>query len=110
MAHAVLKEISSIRSFFESRGGSASDASALQKSFADSILNKLKLMKEFGPAEGAQINGALSDSPLGEVHTDRIVKAIDDLLAKRSSADAVASSKHAVGGGGSSQFLKHWWH
>ena len=45
------KEVTSVRTFFQSRAHSGTDVS-LQESFADSLLMMLKGMKEFGPSEG----------------------------------------------------------
>ena len=78
----VLKDISSVRKFFESssRNNSEHDPSALQKSFTDSIINKLSLLKAFGPDEGAQVMDALKQStgsPLGEIQTKRVMQCIE---------------------------------
>ena len=78
---AVLKEISSVRKFFESssRNNSEHDPSALQKSFTDSIINKLSPVKAFGPDEGAQVMDALKQStgsPLGEIQTKRVMDSL----------------------------------
>ena len=58
----VLKEIYSVTAFFQSHGEAEGDASVLQKSFADGVLNKLKIVKDFGPGDGAQLHEALKQS------------------------------------------------
>lgn len=102
----ILKEIQSVRQFFASRDGK--DNNTLQKSFADSVLNKLKLVKDFGPGEGAMLNDALKDSPFGESQTQRIWDAVDRLLEAKAKVTAPSWS---VGGSTSAnkQFLKCWW-
>lgn len=52
----------------------------LQKSFADSVLNKLRLVKDFGPGDGAQIHEALKDNQFGPTQTQRVKDAIDALV------------------------------
>lgn len=96
--------------FFQSRDNS-NDPSSLQKSFADSILNKLALIKGFGPHEGAQVNDALHESPIGEMQTKRITDAVEELIQKNmkslaQDANAIESPKAVAH---RSQFLKHWW-
>ena len=44
---SVLKEITSVRKFFESRSSDA-DPTSLQHSFADAIVHKIGVMKDFG--------------------------------------------------------------
>ena len=44
---SVLKEITSVRKFFESRS-SDTDPTSLQHSFADAIVHKIGVMKDFG--------------------------------------------------------------
>ena len=98
---AVLKEISSVRKFFESssRNHSERDHSALQRSFTDSIINKLSLLKAFGPDEGAQVMDALKQStgsPLGEIQTKRVMefieKKIHDSVSSTASSDKTRPS------------------
>lgn len=96
--------------FFQSRDNS-NDPSSLQKSFADSILNKLALIKGFGPQEGAQVNDALHESPIGEVQTKRITDAVEELIQKnmKSSAQGAHAIDSPKAVAHKSQFLKHWW-
>jgi hypothetical protein len=110
MVTPVLKEIWSVSKFFQSRD-SSNDPSALQKSFTDSILNKLALVKDFGPQEGAQVNDALHESPLGEAQTKRITDAVEELIQKnmKSSAHGAKSIDSPKAVAHRSQFLKHWW-
>jgi len=103
---SILKEIQSVRHFFASREGKENNT--LQKSFADSVLNKLKLVKDFGPGEGAKLNDALKGSPFGEAQTQRIWDAVDSLL----EANAKMTCPSWSAGGSTSvskQFLKCWW-
>ena len=65
----VLKEISNVSAFFASRVSSGGDVSGLQKSFADSVLNKLKLVKDFGVGDAAQLHDALKDNQFGNNHS-----------------------------------------
>jgi len=109
MAVAVIKEITSIRKFFETRD-SDSDPTALQQSFAVSIIHKINLIKSLGPMDGAQINEALKDDPVGCVHTKRIKDHVEELMNKNLK-DEVTTPTTAANkkGGHSDQFLKHWW-
>ena len=112
---AVLKKISSVRKFFESssRNNSEHDPSALQKSFTDSIINKLSLLKAFGPDEGAQVMDALKQStgsPLGEIQTKRVMEFIEKKIHDSVSSTASSDKTRPSGATGkSNQFLKHWW-
>ena len=112
---AMLKEISSVSKFFESssRNNSEHDPSALQKSFTDSIINKLSLLKAFGPDEGAQVMDALKQStgsPLGEIQTKRVMEFIEKNINDSVSSTASSDKTRPSGATGkSNQFLKHWW-
>ena len=103
--HAVLKEISSVTAFFRSRG-SSQDQSVLQKSFADSLLQKLTIIPNFSTSDGAQLFSALAESPFGEVQTQRIKDAIDSLVQKCSSKPTAPASCGSTDG--SKQLLRHW--
>ena len=106
---AVLKEIASVERFFESRDDSG-DVSGLQKSFADSVLNKLKQIKDFGACDGAQVYAALKGAQFGATQTQRIRDSVDALLEKNAAASASAApSAGKQGGGGGKQLLKCWW-
>ena len=109
MAVAVIKEITSIRKFFETRD-SDSDPTALQQSFAVSIIHKINLLKSLGPMDGAQINEALKDDPVGCVHTKRIKDHVEELMNKNLKEEVTSPTTAAnKKGGHSDQFLKHWW-
>ena len=58
MLTSVLKEITSVRKFFESRSSDA-DPTSLQHSFADAIIHKIGMMKDFGAMDAAKINETL---------------------------------------------------
>ena len=103
----VVKEITSVRKFFGTRS-SDSDPTALQQSFADSIIHKIGLMKDFGAMDAAKLNEALADDPVGP-QTARIKAHVEDLVGtslKKSMASASKDSKPE--GPKSSQFLKYW--
>ena len=103
----VVKEITSVRKFFGTRT-SDSDPTALQQSFADSIIHKIGLMKDFGAMDAAKLNEALSDDPVGP-QTARIKAHVEELVGtslKKSMASASKDSKPE--GPKSSQFLKYW--
>ena len=105
---AILREIASVGSFFASRDMSG-DVSGLQKSFADGVLNKLKLIKDFGASEGAQVYEALKGCQFGESQTQRIRDAIDAMLQKHATAPTATKGAGNQGGGSSKQLLKCWW-
>ena len=101
----VVKEITSVRKFFGTRSCD-SDPTALQQSFADSIIHKIGLMKDFGAMDAAKLNEALSDDPVGP-QTARIKAHVEELVGislKKSMASASKDSKPE--GPKSSQFLK----
>ena len=81
--------------------------SGLQKSFADSVLNKLKLVKDFGVGDAAQLHDALKDNQFGPTHTQRVKDAIDALVQKN--ASQAPSAGKQKGEDVSKQFLKCWW-
>ena len=94
IASQVVHEIMSVKSFFQSRHSEANN-DTLQMSFADTLIMMLKSIKEFGPADAALINNAMSDTPYGAEQTCRISACMDGLLTKsgkRSDAQAVARS------------------
>ena len=103
----VLKEISSVSAFFVSRDGSGGDVSGLQKSFADSVLNKLKLVKDFGAGDGAQLHEALKGNQFGPTHTQRVKDAIDALVQKTASQALIAGNPKCADV--PKQLLKCWW-
>jgi hypothetical protein len=103
----VVKEITSVRKFFGTRSCD-SDPTALQQSFADSIIHKIGLMKDFGAMDAAKLNEALADDPVGP-QTARIKAHVEELVGislKKSMASASKDSKPE--GPKSSQFLKYW--
>lgn len=106
---SVVKEITSIRKFFETRG-SDSDPTALQQSFADSVIHKIGLMKDFGAMDAAKINEALSDEPVGP-QTARIRAHVEELVSKslKKSMQAPSTAATKAQSPRSSQFLKYWW-
>ena len=106
---SVVKEITSIRKFFETRG-SDSDPTALQQSFADSIIHKIGLMKDFGAMDAAKINEALSDEPVGP-QTARIRAHVEELVSKslKKSMQAPSTAATKAQTPKSNQFLKYWW-
>lgn len=103
---AVLKEIASVSAFFASRDDTK-DVGGLQKSFADSVLNKLKLVQNFGPSDGAQLHEALKQNQFGQSQTQRIKDSIDALVQKNASEAPVANNSNRVEG--PKQLLKNWW-
>ena len=107
---AVMKEITSVRKFFETRGND-SDPTALQQSFADSIIHKISLLKDFGAMDAAKINEALSDNPIGP-QTARIKDHVEELVGKglKQSMQSPSTKATKAQVPKSSQFLKHWWH
>ena len=104
----VLKEIHSVSIFFQS-SASPSDAVGLQRSFADGLLQKLKLLKALGPSEGSQLYEALKSEPFGAEHTTRIKEAINAMLHKNASSPPPKTSGKAGKPDDDKQFLKHWW-
>ena len=106
---SVLREIASVNTFFASRDMSG-DVSGLQRSFADGLLQKLKLIKDFGASEGAQIFEALKGCQFGESQTQRIRDAIDAMLQKHATAPTETTGAVNQGGRFSKQLLKCWWH
>ena len=99
----VLKEISSVVAFFQSRGDSGGgDITSLQKTFADSTLNKLNTIKDFGTGDAAQLFEALKGDPFGESQTKRIRDSIDVMVQSVSEAPTSTSD-------GPKQLLKYWW-
>jgi hypothetical protein len=103
----VLKEINSVRKFFETRS-SDSDPTALQQSFADSIIHKISLMKDFGAMDAAKLNEALSDDPVGS-QTARIKAHVEELVGNNCKKSMASASTHSKPQGPkSSQFLKYW--
>ena len=105
---SVLKEIHSVSIFFQS-SASSSDVVGLQRSFADGILQKLKLLKALGPSEGSQLYEALKSEPFGAEHTTRIKEAINAMLHKNASSPPPKTSGKAGKPDDDKQFLKHWW-
>ena len=101
----VVHEIRSVTSFFQSRHSEANN-DTLQMSFADTLIMMLKSIKEFGPADAALINNAMSDTPYGTEQTARISACMDALLTKSGKrADAQAVPRGAA----DKQSLKFWW-
>jgi antitoxin (DNA-binding transcriptional repressor) of toxin-antitoxin stability system len=106
----VVREIHSVRKFFESRNATHAGAgkpTSLEKSFADSVINKVNLIKSFGPADGAQLYEALNCSPFGDEHTARILSVIDHRL--QTGADAETATPGNDTSSTNKQHLRTWW-
>ena len=98
-------EIESVKNFFKTRHSSANN-DTLQASFADSLIMMIKNIKDFGPADAAHINTAMTDTPYGTEQTSRISASIDALLTQSGKrSDAQSASRSAA----DKQSLKHWW-
>ena len=97
-----MKEIHSVKAFFKARGeqGAVTDA-PLQKSFADTLITMLNSIKNFGPADAAQIVDAMKGCPYGEEQIARIGGIIDNKIQQSGRAQPTAS--------GTKQTLQHWW-
>lgn len=102
--HAVIKEIASVTAFFQNRG-ETKDIASLQKSFTDGLLQKLKLVPNFGTSEGAQLHEALTSSMFGESQTQRIRETIDAMVQSCTTKAPAAGSAQVEG---PKQMLKHW--
>ena len=114
-ASAVLKELRSIDSFFNSRDNS-SDPTALQRSFGDSILHKLTLIKHLDAGDAAMINEALKESKLGCMQKTRIVNAMEQQIQTAITAASSAAPKAGRGkktgvalSSSNQQQVQHWW-
>ena len=106
----VVREIHSVRKFFESRNATHAGTckpTSLEKSFADSVINKVNLIKSFGPADGAQLYEALTCSPFGDEHTARILSVIDHRL--QTGADAETATPGNDTASTNKQYLRKWW-
>ena len=105
MASNAIKEINSVRAFFRARDimGDPQRDTALQKSFADTLIGIINGIPAFGPGEGSIFMDALKDKPYGEAQTIRIFQHID---AKMQGTRSLTGAKLKVG---DKQGLKNWW-
>ena len=118
MSLPVVKEIISVKGFFDERGASngANDV-ALQKSFADTVIAMLNSMPMLSASEASQVMAVLKDDPYGETQTKRIRDHIDTVVKNALQArvnghnKAVKAGKSSNGAktGSFKQFLKTWW-
>ena len=79
MAMNLVKEVRSVIAFFKARQGlpTAEDADAnLRNSFVNALRVQINALPALAPADAAQLNEVLKDSPFGVEGTAKIVEAI----------------------------------
>ena len=94
MALEIVKEIASVKRFFDARGteNEANDV-ALQKSFADTMIAMLNSMPMLSASDASQVMAALKDNPYGEAQTKRIREHIDTVVKNALQARVSGNSK-----------------
>ena len=64
MVSLVLKEINGVRNYFRARSdNNPAHDTTLSKSFADSLMAMINVIKSLGPADATQLMKALNDDP-----------------------------------------------
>ena len=105
MVSLVLKEINGVRNYFRARSdNNPAHDTTLSKSFADSLMAMINVIKSLGPADATQLMKALNDDPYGEDQSRRLRDHIDTKL-QHGHNGAKLDKIHTA----NKQLLKHWW-